>query len=525
MDHSSSELIAKHPEVPFFMIDFNLQQLNVLNAESVAVSILRKNLNRHFKGVEEERKLDIIVFKCKKTAPTLRDPDFSDVARRIGYPESKFEGQPFLTCMCSVLEELSRAGYIKLFSSNLSWWTDADVWFFFKSPDAIAEDIEICAIDLLCANKIHLFNCPQEVEQAMSFTVCENWEKVKRAEKGDVCYKLKLKGSPWMKTGGPNSVKGRVLVLKMLQCMSSYGWSLYSSCNIDGQTDTLFFCRKPSDPTELNVYSPMFALSLNRDERLRLINANDSVLDCIRGVLENRGVDVIREKDKFGYMEFKLGGKPWAAEKDDCIPVISLLCAIFSSLRRLGWRMLMNIELIWSATAKGVFYFTKATARETKYCALSLKSSNLIYGINMNQNIKTELTKVFRPFEESQPEEANQYPMKWISSSPLWSTEDDLPNKIKGQMLVARMVHTLMTFNYHLCSSARVSGLFVTHEFGPDWKPDADTLFFALDELPLNVGFFTDRPENCKSDEILCQFNSPYPLDPLNIFGSPLFFH
>ena len=79
----------------------------------------------------------------------------------------------------------------------------------------------------------------------------------------------------------------------------------------------------------------MFALSLNRDERFRFINANDSVLDCIRGVLEDKRVDVLLDKKKFGYMEFKLGRMPWAAQKDDCFPVIFLVCAIFSSLSRL----------------------------------------------------------------------------------------------------------------------------------------------------------------------------------------------
>ena len=28
----------------------------------------------------------------------------------------------------------------------------------------------------------------------------------------------------------------------------------------------------------------------------------------------------------------------------------------------------------------------------------------------------------------------------------------------------------------------------------PDYKPDGDTLFFALDDPPLNVGLFTDQP-------------------------------
>ena len=95
--------------------------------------------------------------------------------------------------MCTVLEELSRAGYIELFSSNVRWWSDADVKFFFKSNDVVAEDIETCAVDLSCANKVHLSNCPQEIKQAMSFTVYENCEEVKKAEKGQMCYRLKLK--------------------------------------------------------------------------------------------------------------------------------------------------------------------------------------------------------------------------------------------------------------------------------------------------------------------------------------------
>ena len=37
-------------------------------------------------------------------------------------------------------------------------------------------------------------------------------------------------------------------------------------------------------------------------------------------------------------------------------------------------------------------------------------------------------------------------------------------------------------------------GIYVNPDNAPDYKPDGDTLFFAHDDPPLNVGLFTDQP-------------------------------
>ena len=87
----------------------------------------------------------------------------------------------------------------------------------------------------------------------------------------------------------------------------------------------------------------MFAISLDEGDRLRLINASSQVVELVRGVVRQFWPLIQREKDRFGSHEFKLKGYPWSDEGEQELPAITLLCQLFTALRRIGWKVMMHL--------------------------------------------------------------------------------------------------------------------------------------------------------------------------------------
>ena len=57
--------------------------------------------------------------------------------------------------------------------------------------------------------------------------------------------------------------------MKIIQTMGSYGWTLYSATNVDSLTYTLFFCRMSNLYISPAFTETIFAISLNREDRIR----------------------------------------------------------------------------------------------------------------------------------------------------------------------------------------------------------------------------------------------------------------
>ena len=468
MGSSYSIPAKKHPELPLFTIDFYERYVNIFNADDEVLSICRNNLESSYFGIKEEKRLnDVVMLQCNKQT-TNGDCGMP----QIKIPENascKFDGLKLIGSMCLLLKELLEEGCIKMCACNLNWYTDVDVWFFYKSPIPLASgDMNFCAIDLRATDQINLLKCPEEVVKEIGYTVNQHWERIEKSE-GDFLFShLKLKGNPWGPSADRKSVNSCLLVLQMMRSMGSLGWVLYSSCNLDGRNDTLFFCQKKEKSEQCNLYSSVFAISLNRADRLRVIKADKAVVGCVKRVVEKNWKRIQQEIYESKFTEFKLSGTPWKDERDKCVPAVFLLCAIFTELRALGWVMFSNIEVISSSTAKGVFCFCKERARQIKYCAISFKRSGLIYGVNVTEEIQEALTEVFKPYFAEEPVivEMDVFSaMKWSLNGNPWSTRGTQALKFNGQLLVANIIHILMGFNYHMCNSAHVSGMFRISRF------------------------------------------------------------
>ena len=324
-------------------------------------------------------------------------------------------------------------------------------------------------------DKLKLFQCPQEICDSFKYTVHENWRGIQKAESEEHAYAIKIKGYPWSSNSGEHGVKNRILIMKLLQNMAAYVWTLYSATNIDGHTDTIFFCRKRNVYISRDFVSSLFAISLNATDRLRLINAEVGVIEALKKVIEKNWTEIQDERDHYGSHEFKLKGTPWWARGHHGIPSVSLLCAIFTELRRMGWKAMMNLDISRSKNDKGVFFFVRMPPKDTHYCALSIKDSNHVYGVHIQESMQQSLTSVFTPFfelkESSGPIEI-PHAMKWTMRGSPWCGSGTSSVRLNGQLFVASLVNHMVAFNYHLCSSADISSKYLKglHSLFKSWN-------------------------------------------------------
>ena len=385
MGCSGSQLATSKSDCPIFMVSFADEQVHVYNAEPTIVEMIRNNLKNHYTpGINKEGKIDDAV-----------------IFHLFGLP---FENKPgkdhkcMLSCMCNMLKDISAAGYIKLLSGDLNSIIDLEAWFFYKSPQPVMKDVQFCVIDLWGDEKLKLCNLDKETCEEIKYVVYENWRGIMKAGQKNDAYSLTMAGKPWADPFGEDGVKNRTLIMKILQKMGSYGWTLYSASNVDGDTDTLFMSRVNGMYISSAFSESMIAISLGKSDRIRLINCGDDVREMLKTVIDMKWSKIQNETEIHGSYEFELKGKPWWAPRESALPSIALLCSIFTALRYVGWKSIANLDISTTDNDKGVFFFVKMPPKTTHYCALSLKGSNLLYGVGLKEDILAALQVVIGDF-------------------------------------------------------------------------------------------------------------------------------
>merc|ERR1712168_418186 len=87
-------------------------------------------------------------------------------------------------------------------------------------------------------------------------------------------YEVKLSGTPWTFVSANESSSARRLLKNLVSKLSEMQYDLYCNTNLSGTADTLFFRHSP----ELVRFSyEYFALSLNQNDRIRLIDVPEPV--------------------------------------------------------------------------------------------------------------------------------------------------------------------------------------------------------------------------------------------------------
>ena len=159
-------------------------------------------------------------------------------------------------------------------NSNLK--SSANTLFFEYNP-SIAPGLIAASHLTVSLNKndtLRLIGIPQNLISVIRETIQACWLRGIQAESNYFgSWEFKLCGNPWW-ASGTEAVDSRYLILKLIECLQQYGWTIIAS--IDSS-------RKPSDKSSLLFRlsqprrSQVFCVSLNENDKLRLVNVPDNI--------------------------------------------------------------------------------------------------------------------------------------------------------------------------------------------------------------------------------------------------------
>ena len=159
-------------------------------------------------------------------------------------------------------------------NSNLK--SNTNTLFFEHDPNIMLGQYSVnhFIISLNKHDTLRLIGVPDNLNFAIRDTIQTSWL---RGIQGESRYfgswEFKLRGNPWW-ASGEEAVDSRYLILKLIETLQAYGWSIIasiaSSRKLSDKSALLF---RQSQPRQM----PVFCLSLNDTDKLRLINAPEDI--------------------------------------------------------------------------------------------------------------------------------------------------------------------------------------------------------------------------------------------------------
>lgn len=107
--------------------------------------------------------------------------------------------------------------------------------------------------------------------------------------------------------------------------------------------DKSIFILKSCQP----MTSPHFCLSLNEDDKIRLIDCDLELKEKIRNViLEGWSYGLKKETNYFGSHEFKLASNPWSSVGgNQNLVARKMMCLLLKALMELGWKVICSADV------------------------------------------------------------------------------------------------------------------------------------------------------------------------------------
>ena len=327
-----------------------------------------------------------------------------DKNEQPGFIEYKLKGTPFSPnqeldknvkyLICILLKEYYSLGWHFRVSSDLQrLGSSSDVLIFERLPPL--STFVIC-LSLNSSDKIRVF-APEEVISSVRNAIIAIWSLgIQKEERFNNGYEFKLKGNPWGGWSADNDETyiSANLINYILQVLYNQGWSFIGAIKSGGRQqdlNALYFRFDPElqERNKLQEPSRFFALSLNRNDRIRLINAPNDLANAIKTAIMQAWPKGVQEEMIIGTTyEIKIKGNPWWCDAEETVYSRQLVSNIFKLLRQYSWNFYATCELSYHLNSKGVFFFRydSTTNINLRPLCISLNESDKIRVIDANQN-------------------------------------------------------------------------------------------------------------------------------------------
>ncbi|XP_028395516.1 uncharacterized protein LOC114519565 [Dendronephthya gigantea] len=293
--------------------------------------------------------------------------------------------------ICKIVEKLAAVGWKVAKTAQLGRKFEQSSFFLRKSaPDP--PSLPYIGVGLSSNDGFVFINFPANLEQPIREVIQFTWRLgVQEWVYADGVLRVKLKGTPW-KSSDEQAIQSKILIQEIIATLRCHQWSFVCNVNTKCTTDSLVF---KFDPTIVPGEEVEFCtISLNRDDRLRLIKVKEDVVSRVRQVIQSAwGADKIqKEKDWFGSWEFKLAGILWHSTSDNSIKVRYLILKILEAMREKGWHSIAAIDMSRRGGTKSVLVFQKAQPRSDFISCLALADKDKFRLINM----KPDMVELFK---------------------------------------------------------------------------------------------------------------------------------
>ncbi len=324
------------------------------------------------------------------------DPECGDV---IWF---KLGGQPFVVAdsktsiqlrqmMGKILEKLAAVGWKVLQTAQIGRKFEQSSIFLTKSAPEFST-LPYIGLGLSSNDSLVFVNLPANLEQPLRAAIQMAWRLGHQEwAYNDGVLKVKLRGTPW-KSSDEQAVLSKIVIQDIIATLRRHQWSFVCNINTKSTTDSLFF---KFDPSIVAGESTEFCtISLNRDDRLRLIKVKEDVISRIRQVIESVWAPekIQKEKEWYGSWEFKLAGYPWHSTSDPSIRARYLVVKVLEAMREKGWHAIAAMSISRRGGSKSVLVFQQAQPRNEPITCLALSDKDKFRLINM----KPDMVELFK---------------------------------------------------------------------------------------------------------------------------------
>ena len=223
-----------------------------------------------------------------------------------------------------------------------------------------------------------LIDVPAEIERELVENVTavvsvEDYSLLESQDERLLTSRMKLSGCSWTATG-EQAVAVRKMVLAVIRVARTHKYELVTNLNTKGTTDSLLFQHKCS---LLTSPEDMFIMSLNRNDRLRIIGAPSYIeSEAEEVVAEHWGVQGVAPYA--GSYEIKLYGTPWWADGEDTVKSRNVIARLIARFKSLGWEVGATVDVSRKLQDKTVFIFRQCPPEQQNFSVLSFHGSDKI---------------------------------------------------------------------------------------------------------------------------------------------------
>lgn len=393
--------------------------------------------------------------------------------------------------MCQILQTMNNAGWEMIITSDLSRLTDLTSFFFVCTQIPKQIQFPLLCVSLSSTDKFQLVNVPSDVLHIIKGVVMNVWERGIQSERpNENSYEIKMAGNPWF-SDGDEGVQARILLAKITSALAQRQWILHAAANVKSTADSLFFKYDPE--TIPGESSECFVLSFNRTDRLRIINAPQSVIPVVRetimSVWQVMG-GVQKEGAYHGSWEFKLKGNPWWSSDNESAMARFLVCKILEALKSRGWSLQASVDISRKSQDKSIFLFSQSLPKSQPVMCLSFCETDKIWLVNAPQQITTVCRDILMAKwyngicrEESR---GSNYAHKFKLNGNPWHGGPYSSEAIHIRAMLCYMIQALKSHGWKFLTSADVSARFHNPENGPSYALDVHSwwLVYEPDSQP-----------------------------------------